>query len=105
MFGYAGMLTYSNFYRMEVQTAVISAPVETVTAKTDGQVELNDLKPGDQVKAGEIVVKLIDGVLEREIELANIDVQERKAKLAYLNRSKWKNSTGCGLRYRRNEKR
>ena len=30
VFGYAGLLGYSNFYRMEIQTAVITAPVETV---------------------------------------------------------------------------
>jgi multidrug resistance efflux pump len=84
VFGYAGLLGYSNFYRMEIQTAVITAPVETVTAQADGQVALTGLKPGDSVKAGEVVVKLIDNQLEREIELADIEVQSRKAQLVYL---------------------
>jgi multidrug resistance efflux pump len=86
VFGYAGMLTYTNFYRMEVQTAVITAPVETVTAKTDGRIELNHIKPGDQVKTGDVVIKLIDGALDREIELANLEVQERKAKLGFAKK-------------------
>ena len=84
VFGYAGLLGYSNFYRMEIQTAVITAPLETVTAQADGQVALTGLKPGDSVRAGEVVVNLIDNQLEREIELADIEVKARKAQLAYL---------------------
>lgn len=84
VFGYAGLLGYSNFYRMEIQTAVITAPLETVTAQADGQVALTGLKPGDSVRAGDVVVNLIDNQLEREIELADIEVKARKAQLAYL---------------------
>lgn len=84
VFGYAGLLGYSNFYRMEIQTAVIAAPLETVAAQADGQVALTGLKPGDSVRAGDVVVNLIDNQLEREIELADIEVRARKAQLAYL---------------------
>ncbi len=84
IFGYAGLLGYSNFYRMEVQTAVITAPIETVTAQADGQVLLTGMKPGDQVRAGEVVVNVVDNVLERDIELADIAVKEQKAQLAFL---------------------
>ncbi|HMN38509.1 MAG TPA: HlyD family efflux transporter periplasmic adaptor subunit [Hyphomicrobium sp.] len=84
VFGYAGLLGYSNFYRMEIQTAVISAPVELVTAQSDGQVVLTGVKPGDGVRAGEVIVKVLDSQIEREIELADIAVKERKAQLAYL---------------------
>lgn len=84
IFGYAGLLGYSNFYRMEIQTAVISAPVEVVTAQSDGQVVLTGVKPGDEVRAGDIVVNVLDNQLEREIALADIAVKERKAQLAYL---------------------
>jgi multidrug resistance efflux pump len=86
VFGYAGLIGYSNFFRMEVQTAVISAPVETVTAQTDGKVAWAGVKPGDQVKAGEVIVNVMDAQLEREVELAEIGVQERKARLVYLKR-------------------
>lgn len=86
VFGYAGVLAYTNFFRMEVRTAVITAPVETVTATADGRVDWSGVKPGDSVKAGEVVVKMIDNQLQREIELADIAVQERKAKLGNLKR-------------------
>lgn len=84
IFGYASLLGYSNFYRMEIQTAVISAPIETVTAQADGQVVWAGVKPGDEIKAGEVVVNVVDNALEREIELADIAVLEQKAKLAYI---------------------
>ncbi len=86
VFGYAGLLGYANFYRMEIQTAVISAPVETVTARTDGQIVWSNLKPGDPVKQGDVVVSVVDNEIEREIELAGIAVQERKAQLAFLKK-------------------
>lgn len=84
IFGYAGLLGYSNFYRMEVQTAVISAPIETVSAQADGQVLLTGLKPGDVVRSGEVVVNVVDNALERDIELADIAVKEQKAQLVFL---------------------
>ena len=86
IFGYAGLLGYSNFFRMEIQTAVISAPVETVTAQADGEVLWTNLKPGDPVKAGDVVVKVLDNQLERDIEIADIAVQEKKAQLAFMKK-------------------
>lgn len=86
VFGYAALLGYSNLYRMEIQTAVISAPVESVQSQIDGQVVWANLKPGDEVKAGDVVVNVVNDLVERDIELAEIAVQERKAKLAYLKR-------------------
>ncbi|MGE0203898.1 MAG: PilZ domain-containing protein [Hyphomicrobiaceae bacterium] len=84
--GYAGLLVYSNYFRLEIQTAVISAPVESVEALTDGRAVWGKFKPGDHVRAGDIVVALVDHQLEREIEMAEITVKERQAQLAYLIR-------------------
>lgn len=86
IFGYAALLGYSNFYRMEIQTAVISAPVETVRAQVDGQVIWANVKPGDTIKAGDVVINVVNDQVERDIELAEIAVKERKAQLAYLKR-------------------
>ena len=84
IFGYTAVLSYSNFFRMEVQTAVITAPVETVAAQADGHVKWSGVKPGDTVRSGEVIVNLIDSNLQREIEVAEIAVSERKAKLSNL---------------------
>ncbi len=86
IFGYTALLGYSNFYRMEVQTAVIAAPVETVTAASDGKVAWMAAKPGDPVKSGDLLLNIIDNQLEREIELADIAIKERKAQLVFFKR-------------------
>ncbi len=86
IFGYTALLAYSNFYRMEVQTAVITAPIETVTSQADGRVAWGRFKPGDAVKSGDIVVDLADNQLERDIELADIAVNERKAQLGFYRK-------------------
>lgn len=83
IFGYAGLVGYTNLVRMEVQTAVINAPVETVTAQVDGRVTWNGLRPGDRVRPGDVILNLIDTQLEREIDLAEIAVAERKAQLVF----------------------
>jgi multidrug resistance efflux pump len=83
VFGYTGLLGYTNFYRMEVQTAVISAPVDTVASPADGRVGWTTVKPGDPVKTGDVIVNVFDHQLEREIELADIAIREQKAKLLY----------------------
>ncbi len=81
---YAGLLVYSNVYRLEVQTAVISAPVESIVAQADGRVAWADVKPGDTVKQGEVILNVVDHHLEREIELSDIAIRERKARLGFL---------------------
>jgi multidrug resistance efflux pump len=92
IFGYTALIGYTNFYRLEVQTAVISAPVETVQAQGDGKLEYAEskpgdiVKPGDPVRAGQVIVNVFDNMLEREIELADIAIREQKAKLLFLKR-------------------
>jgi multidrug resistance efflux pump len=57
-----------------------------VTAVGDGRLERTELKQGDPVKAGQVVVRLIDSQLQRELDLADLAVQEQKAKLGNLKR-------------------
>jgi len=86
LFSYAGLLMYTNFYRMEVQTAVITAPIETVASQVDGRIEWTRKRPGDDVRSGDVVVRVVDNQLEREIEMAEITIKERKAQLLFLKR-------------------
>ncbi len=82
---YTALLIYSNVYRLEVQSAVISAPIETVEAQSDGRIAWASVKPGDVIKQGEVILNVIDHQLEREIELTDIAIRERKARLGFLN--------------------
>lgn len=84
VFGYTGLLLYSNFFRLEVQTAVVTAPIETISAQSNGQLKWVGPKVGEPVKAGEVLLTIIDNQLQREIDLAEIAVKEQKAKLGNL---------------------
>ncbi len=83
-FGYLGSLFYHAMFKLEVPTATVSAPIETVTAQGEGYATLTALKAGDVVKEGDVIVRLFDNALERDIEHADIAVREREAKLAFL---------------------
>lgn len=86
VFSYAALMTYSNVFRLEVDAAVISAPLETVRAETDGRVMWTSYKPGDLVTSGARILDFSDSALEREIEFADIEVGQRQAQLLYLKR-------------------
>jgi multidrug resistance efflux pump len=86
IFGYAGLLAYSNFCRLEVTTAVITAPIETVTSQADGTVAWNGVAPGDLVSSGQVVINVTDSQMERDIELAHIAVNERKEQYAFYRK-------------------
>ena len=84
--GYLGTLLYTNLYWLEAQTSMISAPVEQLVALGDGAVAWGKYKPGDAVKAGDVVLTIADNILEREIEQADIGIREKENKLAFLAR-------------------
>lgn len=84
--GYLGLMTYASFFRMEVQSAMISAPTEMVAAQGEGRIKWGDFKPGDAVRTGDVVVRLIDNALEREIEVAEVAIREREARLTFMRR-------------------
>lgn len=86
IFSYAAILGYSNFYRMEVQTAVIAAPIEQIPATSDGRVVWTTKKPGDSVEPGDVLIDVVDNAIERDLEIAAIAVNEKRANLTFLKR-------------------
>jgi multidrug resistance efflux pump len=86
VFGYLGHLAYTNAFRFEVDRAVLASPGETLVAQGDGFVTPATLRPGDPVKAGEVIANLFDNQLEREIELSEITVRERESRFTLLQK-------------------
>lgn len=84
IFGYALVLVWTNFLRMEVDTAVISAPVEAVRAQIDGRVKWGKYRTGDRVPAGAIVLHVLDHELEKEIDFAGLDIAQKRAHVVSL---------------------
>jgi multidrug resistance efflux pump len=84
--GYLGYASYRHFAWLDVGGATLAAPVESILSMGDGAVRWTTFKPGDKVKAGDVVLNIFDNVLEREIEQAAIVVRERENKVTFLKR-------------------
>jgi multidrug resistance efflux pump len=84
VFGYTALVLYSNLFRMEVQTAVVSAPIVEVRAQGDGNLPFVRVNAGDRVEAGETAVYFADYDLEKQIDIARLKIQEREAELNHL---------------------
>ncbi|MEM9029237.1 MAG: biotin/lipoyl-binding protein [Pseudomonadota bacterium] len=82
--GYTALLIYTNFYKLEVQTAVISAPVAPVKAVAEGRLTSLAAEPGKTVREGQVLARIENPALEREINLAELGIRTQKAKVAYL---------------------
>ncbi|MBI1383296.1 MAG: HlyD family efflux transporter periplasmic adaptor subunit [Rhizobiales bacterium] len=86
VFLYVALLVYSNVFRLEVPTAVVAAPIESVRAQFEGRVIHGDVQPGQPVAAGDVLLHVADNELEKSIDLAEIKIREQEARLAFLKR-------------------
>lgn len=84
VFGYMALVLYSNIFRMEVQTAVVSAPMVEVRAQSDGEISFVRASVGDDIERGETVIYFADYDLEKQIDLAKLEIQRREAELTHL---------------------
>lgn len=84
VFGYTALVLYSNLFRMEVQTAVVSAPIVEVKAQGDGNLPFIRVNAGDEVTEGETTIYFADYDLEKQIDLAKLKIAEREAELNHL---------------------
>lgn len=81
VFGYMALVLYSNIFRMEVQTAVVAAPMVEVRAQGDGRISFVRASIGEQVGAGDTIIYFADYDLERQIDMANLEISRREAEL------------------------
>ena len=79
VFGYAGLVLYANFFKLEVRTAVVSAPLEVVVAQGNGRVLLAGPEAGTTVREGDALMTLTDNDLEHRIDLARVDLLRAEA--------------------------
>ncbi len=70
VFGYGSLLTYSSVMRLEVQSAVVSVPVQTLRMPVDGVLQSVRYTLGDSVKRGAILASIEDPRLAAQIMAA-----------------------------------
>ncbi|MGI9464545.1 MAG: PilZ domain-containing protein [Aestuariivirgaceae bacterium] len=84
VFGYMALVLYSNIFRMEIQTAVVASPTVEVRAQGDGQISFVRAAVGEPVGAGDTVIYFADYDLEKQIDMANLEISRREAELNRL---------------------
>lgn len=71
---YLGMVIYTNFWRLEVETAVVSAPIQPIYATSDGRISNVWVTPFEDVETDVPLIIIDDPALRQEIEMAEIAV-------------------------------
>ena len=82
--GYSAVLFRNHFSHMEVNAAVVAAPVEAVTAQEKGRVSTILVPAGALVAAGEPLMLLQDSNLDRQIAIAETRIERSEAIVASL---------------------
>ena len=86
VFGYLGLLLYSNLVRFEVENARLTVPAERLVALGEGHLRRTALTAGASIQSGDVLAYVDDNQLEREIDLASLAVRESEAKVLLLQR-------------------
>ena len=82
--GYSAVLFRNHFSHLEVDAAVVAAPVEAVTAQEKGRVAALLVPAGAHVAAGEPLMLLQDSNLDRQIAIAETRIERSEAVVASL---------------------
>lgn len=72
--GYTFLVLHSNFVRMEIQSAVVSAPVQPLLATTDGLIKNVLVTQNELIKQRTPVVSFSNTGLQQRIEMARVRV-------------------------------
>ena len=81
LFGYIALTFFSIATSLEVKTAVVSAPIETVLASTSGVIVETPVATGEMVGSGEVLMHIQDADLEEAIDRAAIKVMAAEAEV------------------------
>lgn len=82
--GYSAVLFRNHFSHLEVNAAVVAAPLEAVTAQEKGRVSALLVPAGALVAAGEPLMLLQDSNLDRQITIAETRIDRTEAVVASL---------------------
>jgi len=75
VFGYLGLLGYSNVMRLEVATSVVSTELQTLKMPVDGIIRPVKFEVGARFNAGDEILKIDDLKLQSQISAAQLKVE------------------------------
>ncbi len=82
VFGYLGILIYSSTMRLEVKSAVVSAPLTTLKMPVDGKIVPVRFEIGTAVRRGDTIARIENSKLTADLEEKRIELQQSRDLLA-----------------------
>lgn len=79
--GYAYTVFTANFLRMEISSAMVTAPIEPILATADGKIENVIVKPGESILTNTALFVIENAKVEERIEMAKIKVERETMEL------------------------
>ncbi len=82
LFGYLGILLWSKTMRMEVRSAVVSAPLQTLNMPIDGTLVPVAMTDGEIVSKGDTIARIDNPRISEALQAKRIDVEQAREDLA-----------------------
>ena len=83
--GYLGLLIVSKTLRMEVQSAVVNAPVATLKMPADGLLLPVSMQPGMEVRKGQEIARIEDVALNTRIDQQTLALEQARQDLRRMH--------------------
>ena len=84
VFGYSGILLYSNLFMLEIRSAVVSAPLETTRALSDGHIVSIRVRENDFIERNKIAITVRDVNLNNRTNNIRSEIRRHKNSLKTL---------------------
>ena len=78
---YAFLTIQANFLRLEVNTAVVAAPIQSIIATADGKIQKTSVEPGERLAAGTPIITIEDPKLEADIDKSVVAIDRMSSRL------------------------
>ena len=81
LFVYITFTLYANFFSLEVESGVVSAPIERIFSTTDGRIQKVAVTIDTLVPQGTALIQIQDAKIEEQIALAQISIERDRSLL------------------------
>ncbi|MEH6347945.1 MAG: PilZ domain-containing protein [Bermanella sp.] len=88
LFSYIFFTLWSNFLSLEVETGVVTAPIEAVVSSTDGKIRKVSASINQMISQGSALISIDNPAIEESLELAKIKVSRNKLLLERLRQER-----------------
>ena len=88
LFSYIFFTLWSNFLSLEVETGVVTAPIEAVVSSTDGKIRKVSASINQMISQGSALIAIENPAIEENLERAKIKISRNKLLLERLRQER-----------------